>query len=294
MRYYPVLLSLVISAAVKAAAPVPLLLHDRINHVVADTDTVIRKRSVSVGINYGSDVLFFGRTGPVRYPYMSTDVIYNTKTGFFIYGSAVKVLGYNPLVDEYDFGTGYLFKYSKKASGIISYTKFLFNRDAADVIKSASSNDLNFKNSFDWKVFKTSATADYLFGKSSDFFLTFNISRYFETSWSIFNDQDFLSFTPGISAIFGTQNFVQKFSSEHPNRFELYGVGDAVESSALKPYNNGRFNALNYSIKLPIAYNMPHYTFEASAKYSIPVNVEGQLKNRHELFYNLTFYYLFF
>ena|ERR1700761_3721953 len=78
----------------------------------ADTDTVVRKRSVSVGLNYGSDALFFGRTGPIRYPYMSTDVIYNTKGGFFVYGSALKLLGYPTLEDEVDFGGGYLYRFS--------------------------------------------------------------------------------------------------------------------------------------------------------------------------------------
>lgn len=294
MKYCCVFLLLIIGSAVNAASVKPLLFKGGTSRIIADSDSVFRKRSISVGINYGSDVLFFGRTGPIKYPFMSTDVIYNSKSGFFVYGSAVKVLGYTPLVDEVDLGAGYFYKYNKNITGTISYSKFLFIKNAAEVIKSASSNDINFKNSFDWKVAKTSITTDYLFGKSSDFFITLSTSKYIETSWSVFDDQDYLSFNPSISAIFGTQNFVQKFSTDHPNRFALYELSEPPEGSPGRPYNNGRFNALNYSIKLPVAYNRPHYTFEASWKYSIPVNVEGQLKNRHELFFNLTFYYLFF
>lgn len=294
MKYYFALLLLIIGTAVNAAALTPLLFKGHANYAVADTDSVLRKQSVSVGVNYGSDVLFFGRTGPIKYPFLSTDFVYNAKSGFFVYGSAVKVLGYNPLVDEFDVGTGFFYKYTKNISGTISYSRFLFAKAAADVIKSASSNDINFKNSFDWKIAKTSVTTDYLFGKSSDFFLTFSISKYIEPSWSVFDDNDYLSFNPTVSAIFGTQNFVQKFSNDHFNRFELYDVAESLEGSPQHPYNNGRFNALNYSVKLPIAYNRPHYTLEASWKYSIPVNVEGALKNRHEVFFNLTFYYLFF
>ena len=268
---------------------------DSTNHAVADTDTVLRKRSISIGVNYGSDVLFFGRTGPIKYPFVSTDVLYNSKTGFFIYGSAVQVIGYSPIVDEIDFGAGYLFNYSKKASGTISYSRFIFNDDAVLVIKSASSNDIDFKNSFNWKFAKSSVIGDYLFGKSNDFFLTLNTSKYIETNFSIFDDKDYLSFNPTITAIFGTQNFVQKFSIDHRYRLDLdniYAPGGGEPPSFL--YNNGRFNILNYSFKLPIAYNRPHYTLEASWKYSIPVNVEGALKNRHEVFFNLTFFYLFF
>lgn len=255
-------------------------------HVVADTDTVFRKRSVSVGVNYGSDVLFFGRTGPINYPFASGDVIYNSKSGMFIYGSGVKVLGYNAPLDEVDLGAGYLYKYSKDFSGSISYTRFIFDKNAAKVIKSASSNDINFKNSFNWNFAKSSVVFDYLFGDANDYFITLNTSKYIEPSWGIFDDQDYLSFNPTISAILGTQNFVGKYSYQHPEK-----LNEALEFHA---YNNGRFNALNYSIKIPIAYNRPHYTLEASWKYSIPVNVEGQLKNRREVFFNLTFYYIFF
>jgi hypothetical protein len=295
MKYFFVLLLFVICNAANAAMAGLAIYSSPPGRMIADTDTtVFRKRSISVGVNYGSDIQFFGRTGPIAYPYLSTDAIYNFKSGFFVYSSAVQVFGYNPLIDEVDLGTGYLYRVSKKVSGSISYTRFLFNKDAAAVIKSASSNDIDFKNSYDWKFAKSSVVFDYLFGDANDYFITINTSKYIETDWSIFDDKDYLSFNPTISAILGTQNFVGKYSTDH--RFIL-GVDNIFppDDNELEPrYNNGRFRALNYSIKLPVAYNRPHYTFEASWKYSIPVNVEGQLKNRHEVFFNLTFYYLFF
>jgi hypothetical protein len=263
-------------------------------HITADTDSVLKEQSVSVGLNYGSDILFFGRTGPIKYPFMNADVIYNTKNGFFVYGSVFKVLGYNPLVDEIDAGAGYLFNYSKSFSGTISYTRFIFNKDAAQVIKSASSNDINFKNSYDWKIAKSSVTFDYLFGKENDYFITLNTSKRIESNFSIFDDKDYLTINPGVSAVLGTQNFVGRYNTDHANRFFLDDIYAPGRSPSGVDYNNGRFNALNYSFKLPIAYNRPHYTLEAAWKYSIPVNVEGALKNRHEVFFNLSFIYLFF
>jgi hypothetical protein len=296
MRYFFLFIFLIICNIVAGAGTGLLPVFDPNVRFSADTDTIFRKQSVTVGLNYGSDVQFFGRTGPIKYPFLSTDAIYNSKSGFFVYGSAVKVLGYNPLIDEIDLGTGFLLRYSKKFSGTISYTRFIFNKDAASVIKSASSNDINFKNSFDWKIAKSSITGDYLFGDANDYFITFSTSKYIETSFGIFDDKDYLSFNPTVSAIFGTQNFVGKYYSEHPDKFDLgdlyiFPPGGTPPSPH---YNNGRFNALNYSFKLPIAYNRPHYTFEAALKYSIPVNVEGALKNRHELFFNMTFFYIFF
>jgi hypothetical protein len=270
-------------------------LHFDTKRTVTDTDSVVRKRSISIGVNYGSDIQFFGRTGPVKYPYLGADAIYNFKSGFFIYGSAVQVFGYTPVIDEIDAGAGYLFNYSKKFTGTFSYTHFFFTDQAPPVIVSASLNDFNFKNAYDWKIFRTAGTFDYLFGQANDYFLTLSISKYIEPSWGVFDDQDYLSINPGVNLIMGTQNFVGRYSAEHSA--QLYYNNYIPGLFAPPPFNgydNGRFNVLNYSFKLPIAYNRPHYTFEASWKYSIPVNVEGALKNHREVFFNLTFYYLFF
>lgn len=271
--------------------------NSRLHRTGADTDTIFRKRSISVGANYGSDVQFFGRTGPVSYPFVSTDVVYNTKSGWFLYGSAVKVLGYDAPVDEADLGAGYFYRYSKAFSGSISYSRFIFNEHSATVIKSASSNDINWKNSYDWKIAKSSVVFDYLFGDANDYFVTINTSKYIESSFGIFDDKDYLSINPGASIIFGTQNFVGKYSAQHPDKLDLDDYYIRVSKYGPQPfptYNNGRFNTLNYSFKLPVAYNRPHYTLEAAWKYSVPVNVEGVLQNKHEVFFNLTFYYLFF
>jgi hypothetical protein len=294
MKYlFAILFITICNAADAAATRLPLLMDT--SKIVADTDTVIREQSVSLHVNYGSDIQFFGRTGPVKYPFASGDAIYNFKSGFFVYGSAVQVFGYTPLVDEIDLGTGYLYNYTKKITGTLSYTRFLFTDDAPPVIMSASTNDINFKNSFNWGFAKSSATFDYLFGSANDYFITLSTTKHIETDWSIFDDKDYLSFDPGVSMIMGTQNFVGRYSTEHSQQLYFNNQIPGLDvPPPFRNYDNGRFNALNYSIKLPIAYNRPHSTFEASWKYSIPVNVEGALKNRHEIFFNLTFYYLFF
>jgi hypothetical protein len=266
---------------------------DNSTRIVADTDTVVKKRSISAGVSYGSDASFFGRTGPVKYPFLNADVIYNSKSGVFVYGSAYKVLGSIPTVDEVDVGAGYFYHLSSAFSGNASYTRFIFDRNAL-IIKSASSNDVNLNNSYDWKIFKSSIILDYLFGESDDFFVTINNSKYIETNWSIFDDKDYLSFNPGINIILGTQNFVQKYSQNHPGRLGDYQpIGPPINPSKYFAHNSD-FDMLNYSFKIPIAYNRPHYTFEFSYKYSIPVNVEGILMNHKESFYNLTFYYVFY
>jgi hypothetical protein len=292
MKYFGALLFIMLCNVLNAAPFNPALIAYRNSYAVTDTGTIVKKNSASAGISYGSDALFFGRTGPIKYPFMAADMILNYKSGIFVYGSALKVLGYKQVVDEVDVGGGYFYRLSKKFTGTISYTRFIFNNES-EIIKSASSNDINFKNSYDWKYLKTSIIADYLFGKSYDFFTTISNSKYFESNFSVFDDNDYLSINPTFNIILGTQNFVQRYSVDHQYQLQADNIYIRNENGE-HARSNAMFNVLNYSFKVPLAYNRPHYTLEASWKYSMPVNVEGTLKNHRESFFNFTFYYVFY
>src|ERR1700744_2926424 len=296
MKYFCLIIILFSCNALYAApANSCPFVRDTVLKAKADTtDTIVKKASVSAGISYGSDVQFFGRTGPIKYPFVSADAIYNTKNGFFLYTYGVKILGYNPMFDEIDLGGGYFYHYTKQFTGTISYTHFFFNRDAAQVIKSASSNDINWKNTYDFKLFKLNAVADYLFGEEDDIFLTLNATKHFESKFSVFDDKDYLTLDPTVSAIMGTQNFVQRYATDHEYHLDLDNIYVDNPGAPRLARDNSEFNVLNYSFKIPIAYNRPHYTLEFAYKYSIPVNVEGLLKNHHESFYYLTFFYVFY
>ena len=82
MRRLLIIFLVISGSAVSAAATAIMPLSIAHGRITADTDTVARKASVSLGVNYGSDVQFFGRTGPIKYPYMAGDAIYNFKSGF--------------------------------------------------------------------------------------------------------------------------------------------------------------------------------------------------------------------
>src|SRR4051812_31016405 len=99
MKYLSIFLFLIMSNAVNATVVKRHIFIAGMQNMVADTDTIIRKRSISVGVSYGSDAMFFGRTGPVKYPFYSADVVYNTKLGFFAYGSLLRLIGYRTFVD---------------------------------------------------------------------------------------------------------------------------------------------------------------------------------------------------
>jgi hypothetical protein len=293
MRYIITLLFLITLNSVNVFAGYTGYLKMNYSSLKADSDTTVRKQSVSAGVSYGSDASFFGRSNKVKYPFYTTDVVYNTKFGLFAYGSAWKVLGSRPDIDELDLGIGYSYKFSNAFKGAVSYTNFIFNGES-QILKSASSNDIDLKNTYDWKILKSGVTLDYLFGKTDDFFATISNSHYFESSFGVFDDKDYLTFTPSFNVILGTQNFVQKYSHDH-DFFQDVNPGPVPPpNEAAYRSANRNFNILDYNVRIPLAYNRPHYTLEASYKYSIPVNVQGLLTTKSQSFYNLTFYYVFY
>ncbi len=254
------------------------------------TDSIVKKKSLVIGINRGSDAIFFGRTSPTTFPYYSTDIVYNSKNGFFAYGSVWHITSSSPFVNELDAGAGFLYRLTGWLSGNVSYTHF-FTDKHIKIIKSNSLNDLDLKNTADLGIVKVSLTADYLFGKASDIFLTGSASRRFEMLHRLVDNRDYLTLIPSISVIYGTQNFVQQFNDD----FAGARTNKNLDSEAsFDQRRNTEFTPLNYSLRVPLAYNRPHYTIEASYKYSVPVNVERTLRNRRESFWYLRFYYLFF
>ncbi|GAB3925120.1 hypothetical protein [Mucilaginibacter myungsuensis] len=258
------------------------------------TDTASnKKQSLSLGITGGTDASYFGRTSPKRYPFYTADAVYNSKSGVFVYGTVWKMAGSYPSLDEIDVGIGYVYRITPKLTGTTSYSHFFFNR-STQLIRMISNNNFDIKNTYNWGPVKTSVAFDYMWGRANDIFLTPSISKYYETPFNIFSETDYLSFTPSFSMILGTQNFVERYSADQradPDPTINYGHDIDNPNSAR---GNRQFKPLNYSLRIPIAYNRAHYTIEANTRFSVPVNAPGQIRNHQEVFFNLTFYYLFF
>lgn len=260
----------------------------------ADTSSVTNTLTLST--TYGNNASFFGRANEIKYPYLTTDITFTQKSGLWLYGAASKVFNSSPAVDEVDLSAGYDHKFSKKFKSSISYTRFIFSNQS-EILKSSASNDINLTNSLKWQLLKTTLAADYLFGTSNDFFLSFKNSKNFETKGRIFDNKDYLSFEPSATIILGTQDFVTTYVEEHPlqpNGKRLKkALNPPVYSAPITRYNK-KFQTLNYNFKLPIAYNRPHYSLESAWKYSIPVNTQSGATNKPQSFFTLNFYYIFY
>jgi len=128
-------------------------------HIFADT--ILRKlpmqirgaQAINIGCaSVGSDAQFFGRTGLIKYPFLNSILFIMPSRAFLCTGLFIRFLG---RYSNWRNGCwrGYCTAFAE-VYGNISYTRFIFNKNAL-IIKSASSNDINFSNSFDWKILKS-------------------------------------------------------------------------------------------------------------------------------------------
>ncbi|WP_207533504.1 hypothetical protein [Desertivirga arenae] len=283
------------------------------------TDTVNNdKISVfSAGASYGNTANYYGQTTALKLPYVSTDLSYQSKVGFYVAGSAIKLVDLGPAVSEVDFAVGYSKDITRRLGASASYTRFFFAKDSP-LPQSVNPNTASLGLTYDLKWFNSALNADYVFGNvkddqgrsMNDLYLSLNNSKEIDLG-SIVKDRDFITLSPSLSFIGGTQLVGGEqiiTQNPEPGGIPVPGLGkgkDKVRLPVGKPGRNNtqssstsvqstNFALITSNIRLPLAYNRAHYTVEAAYQLSIPnKNFEG-IVHENQSFFTLSFTYLFY
>jgi hypothetical protein len=246
-------------------------------------DTLRKARTLSLGLSYGNNSSFLGRYQSKTLPYLSADVSYVTKTGFWISVIAYDIHGTPSRTDEFDLLGGWSGDLSKRVDASFYYTKFFFAENT-ELLKAYVSHSFSASLGLDWKILYTKATSSLIIGDSPDFFLIIDNSRYLEIS-RIFSKNDYISFEPRVSFIGGTQTFVESFyinqgvpggpPGSKPGMGGPPGSGspDGSTSGTTVSYYEKRFQMLSYEFSMPITYGFGNFAFEVSGRYSTPMNL---------------------
>lgn len=281
------------------------------------TDTVNNSKiSVfSTGASYGNTANYYGQTTAQKLPYVSTDLSYQSKLGFYIAGSAIKLVDLAPAVSEVAVSAGYSKDITKRLGASASYTRFFFAKDSP-LPQSVNPNTASLGLTYDFRWLKSALNSDYVFGQvkdkqgnlMKDFYITFN--NYRSVDLGSFGKKDFITLEPSISIIGGTQVLVDSIPVETKGNPSGVGRGVGQELEKLRGQgaplgriaNRGKFREvystnfdyLTSVVNIPLAYNRAHYTIEAAYQLSIPnKNFEG-IVHENQSFFTLSFTYLFY
>ncbi|HEX8546315.1 MAG TPA: hypothetical protein VF691_05090 [Cytophagaceae bacterium] len=249
--------------------------------------------------NHVSNLVFFGRSGEERTPYVSSDVYMQIPAGFWTNISLLSFYSLHSItqIDNIGITLGYDRKLSKKLAISTSLNRFFYPSTNVS-IQNAATNLVDLYLGYKSGYLKSSVGCSYMSGSASDFFTNLNVSGYFENNY-IFNSNFSLLFEPKFAVNTGSQNFVSIYQEEKSTtpttgskRPVRGGKGNKnTSNTSTSPLANehyidkSQFNILSYEVGFPITVSFKSLSLEASYNYIIPVNLlEGDTSVRRSIF----------
>ncbi|HEY0769124.1 MAG TPA: hypothetical protein VGD31_02235 [Sphingobacteriaceae bacterium] len=248
--------------------------------------------SLTLAAIYGNTANYYGQSTDEKLPYMLSYAGYRLKSGFYISASALKLLYYGNGISAIDLSGGFNFNLSENLEADLSYTRSFYEKNSP-LLQTANENTLSGVLNYDFNVFKTGLSADYVFGNQSDVFLSFNSSKLIDLG-SI-TEKDYISLEPSVSIIGGSSRYYETYTVERKRRQGLFDplFPKPQPQTETTTVETTSFDIMSYGLTLPIAYNRANYSLEASYQASFLGKKFSEGSNKPRSFFNLSVYYQF-
>lgn len=266
--------------------------------VVPAADSVVSQSAFTIGATYANNAGYYGQKAKENMPYAAVVASYRHKSGLYLTGMAYKLLNDSAnTVSAGSVGAGFSFNIAKNLSADISYSH-TFYPTHSPFLQAANADIASASLTLDnWM--STTANVDYAFGKTEDYFVTLGTGKFVNLG-SLFSPKDFVSLTPSVDVVAGTQHYYQSYVTEKKLRDSLLGIlgpilggGSNQGSSETKTTVSTSFDLLSYNFKLPLAYNRAHYLLEAAYQLSVLSKQGDTGTGKANSFFTLSFYYQF-
>jgi len=248
---------------------------DTVKKLLALNDTDTEKASFKFGVDFISDNVFMGRSGPVATPTIAPTAKYSFKSGLFFSGT-IDFLPNNTTTSKLDGGdiaAGWDFDITDDLSAGASFTKMFYNTNSNQIGSSISSV---FSANIDYNIadiITPAVSINYNTNKSgisSDFFFNFGISHDFAAR-KIFGEKDLILISPMIEGNIGTQNFYDAFITK---KVFKNAKRTAAQDQLITTFENNlnQSKLLDYEVSVPIEYKSGHFIFTFTPTYAFVEN----------------------
>lgn len=238
-------------------------------------DTATEKGSFKFGVDFISDNVFLGRSGPVATPTIGATAKYTLKSGLF-FSSTIDFIPNNTTASKFDggdFAAGWNFDITDNLSAGASFTKLFYNNNSNQIgstISSIFSANLDYNIS---DIITPSIGIDYNNNKagiSNDFFINLGISHDF-IARKIFGEKDFILIAPTLAANIGTQNFYDAYVTKKVFKSK---ARTAAQDQLIANFESSlnQTKLLDYEVSVPIEYKAGHFIFTFTPTYSFVEN----------------------
>ena len=225
-----------------------------------------KKTYLAAELSYMNDNVYLGRKDSARLPYLTLDLGYHFKSGFFIDASVNYLASSDSRIEAVNFEGGYSFT-SRKYSGEATFTKYFYSSKSTNV-KSEVKSSLSYFNSYDFGFITPTFTAFLNFGSKTDVGGTLGLEHTFYAL------DDRFDITPTFTANASTQNYynnyykTRRYTIKRKNKPPVTGIANVTG----RVENASQFKVLDYEASLPIDYQAGKFTFSANPVYAFPVN----------------------
>jgi len=238
-----------------------------------DLAAVSKRSYLLASLSYLSNNVYLGRKDSVIIPYITPDIAYYFKSGFFLEGAASYVnSAAENRFDVVSFVAGYSFS-SGHYSGEATANKFFYSSQSTNV-KADLKSSLSYYNSYDFGFITPTLTAALNVGTNTDIAGAVGLEHSFVTL------KESLTITPTIVGNGSTQNYYSNYYRKR--RYTIKRKGKApipgIAHITGIVLNASKFKMLDYELSLPVEYKAGKFTFQITPVYAIPVNAVNILK----------------
>lgn len=257
-----------------------------------------KKITFTAGAMYTSDASYYGQRAEESLPYVAASASIRLPSGIYFSGVGLRLLNDSAnIVSASAASAGISFNISKKLVADVSYTHTFFPSNSP-FLHAANTDMASASLNYEYWM-TTGVNVDYAFGKEQDVFVTLGTEKFINFG-HLFSQKDFVSLTPLLEVVGGTQHFYETYVTEKRLRDSLLGIlpippvlggqDDAEETTTTTSTN---FNLLSWNLKLPLAYNRANYLVEAACQFSVPGKKAETGAGKLNTFLSLSFYYQF-
>ena len=272
------------------------------------------KSQLAVRLGYTSDITNAGRNFGIQQYGLNAGMAYYHKSGFFADLAGFYNSDQDPKYNATITGIGYMGTFTPKWQYYLSYDHFFYNKntssDTTYAVSYPLTNSLNVSTVF-YPVKSFGAGVDYsfMFGEETAHRLRLNINYAYSTKKLGFIDR--INFNPNLSMLAGNANVTSLVFSKEiamDNRRDLIRqIGfrryiyllnndpDQLKLLLSDEQTNNVFGIMNYSLFIPVSFNIKRSTLLLNYTLNFPVALPGEenLDTAPNSFFSATFIYTF-
>lgn len=231
----------------------------------AQDSTNTAKNQLIGSVNYQTQLHYFGRTDSLKSSGLLPSLGIETKLGLYATGNFIFIN--NATTPTKYVGTsveaGYRFPTSKKFSGNVFYTQFIYD-DKSVLVQSALKAQTGINTAFTNKIININFGGDLKFSNKTDVGATFGLDHLFIINKGLKNMA--FAINPSAYVYAGTQNFSNTYLQRKTGILSIPYTQQTTE-------NITNFNILSYEISLPIVFVAGKFNAAITPAYVLPQNL---------------------